>query len=146
MATEKGADPGTIQRTLESTLESVDAAEALAMNAAAQAGFSDDEQSDIGMAVRECMVNAVVHGNQYNARKKVRVSVTATPERVVVKICDEGAGFEIDALPDPVAQENLLNQSGRGIFLIRSFMDEFSVRRLGSAGTEATLVKYRVSA
>jgi serine/threonine-protein kinase RsbW len=116
------------------------------MNAAAQAGFSDDEQSDIGMAVRECMVNAVVHGNQYNARKKVRVSVTATPERVVVKICDEGAGFEIDALPDPVAQENLLNQSGRGIFLIRSFMDEFSVRRLGSAGTEATLVKYRVSA
>jgi serine/threonine-protein kinase RsbW len=146
MAIEKGDGTGTIDRTLESTLESVDAAEALVVEAAGKAGFSPDDQGDIGMAVRECMVNAVVHGNQYNARKKVRVSVITAPDRLTVKIADEGAGFDLNSLPDPLAQENLLRQSGRGIFLIRAFMDEFFVQRRSGVGSEAVLVKYRASA
>jgi len=135
----------TVERFLDSTLESVDRAEELAVGAAERAGFDEDDLMKIGMAVRESMVNAVVHGNRYNENKKVRLSVTRNSSRFTVRIADEGEGFDFDGLPDPLASENLMRTSGRGIFLIRSFMDEFQVRRLDPGGTEVTLVKYMVS-
>ena len=137
--------PETVERFLDSTLDSVDNAEELAVGAAQRAGFDDDDLMKIGMAVRESMVNAVVHGNRYNANKKVRLSVAKNPERFTVRIADEGEGFEFEHLPDPLAPENIMRTSGRGIFLIRSFMDEFRIRRLDPGGTEVTLVKYMVS-
>jgi len=137
--------PETVERFLDSTLESVDGAEELAVGAAQGAGFDDDDVMKIGMAVRESMVNAVVHGNRYNSNKKVRFSVASTRERFTVRIADEGDGFDFSRLPDPLARENLTRASGRGIFLVRSFMDEFQVRRLEPAGTEVTLVKYLAS-
>jgi serine/threonine-protein kinase RsbW len=137
--------PETVERFLDSTLESVDSAEELAVGAAKRAGFDDDDLMRIGMAVRESMVNAVVHGNRYNANKKVRLSVVKNPERFTVRIVDEGEGFAYDHIPDPLAPENIMRTSGRGIFLIRSFMDEFQIRRLEPGGTEVTLVKYMVS-
>ena len=133
------------ERVLDSTLESVDSAEELALEEAERAGVAEDDLHKIAMAVRESMVNAVVHGNRYNAHKKVRVSVSKGPRQFVVKIADEGDGFDYEHLPDPLAEENLLRHSGRGIFLIKAFMDEFQVRRLDPAGTEVTLVKYLVS-
>lgn len=134
--------PETVERSLDSTLESVDSAEALALGLAERAGFGDDDLMRIGMAVRESMVNAVVHGNRYNANKKVRFSVTHAPERLTIRVRDEGEGFEPESLPDPLAPENLMRTSGRGIFLIRSFMDEFDIRRHERGGMEVTLVKY----
>jgi len=135
----------TVERFLDSTLDSVDSAEELAVGAAERAGFDDDDLMKIGMAVRESMVNAVVHGNRYNANKKVRLSVTRNSGRFTVRIADEGEGFDFDHLPDPLLHENFMRTSGRGIFLIRSFMDEFEIRRLDPGGTEVTLVKYMVS-
>jgi len=134
-----------VERWLDSTLESVDSAEEIAVGVAQRAGFGEDDLMKIGMAVRESMVNAVVHGNRYSAHKKVRFSVTNLPERFTVRIADQGEGFDHERLPDPLEQENILRSSGRGIFLIRSFMDEFLVRRLELGGTEVTLVKYTVS-
>lgn len=127
---------------LDSTLESVDDAEALALGAARTAGLSEDELQKIAMAVRESMVNAVVHGNRYSAHKKVRLTIASRPERLTLKIADEGEGFDCECLPDPLAPENLLRSSGRGIFLIRAFVDEFKIRRLKPAGTEVILIKY----
>jgi len=135
----------TLERFLDSTLESVDTAEELALEEAEKAGVEEDDRHKIAMAVRESMVNAVVHGNRYNAHKKVRLSVSKSPHEFVVRIADQGEGFDYEGLPDPLAQENLLRHSGRGIFLIKAFMDEFLVRRLEPAGTEVTLVKYLVS-
>jgi serine/threonine-protein kinase RsbW len=135
----------TEEKFLESTLESVDSAEQLATGMAERAGFDDEDLMKIGMAVRESMVNAVVHGNRYNANKKVRFSVSHTQERFTIRVADEGEGFEVEELPDPLAPENLLRTSGRGIFLIRSFMDEFDIRRRENGGMEVTLVKYAVS-
>lgn len=132
----------TLERYLDSRLESADAAETLAIEAARQAGFDEDEQHRFGMAVRESVINAVVHGNRYNSRKKVGLRIAAEADRLVVTVNDEGEGFELEALPDPVAGENILQQSGRGIFLIRAFVDEFQVRRLSPKGTEVKLVKY----
>src|SRR5215813_8063350 len=137
--------PETVERFLDSTLESVDSAEELAVGMAERAGFDEDELMRIGMAVRESMVNAVVHGNRYNANKKVRFSVAHNGERFTIRIADEGEGFDFENLPDPLAPENLMRTSGRGIFLIRSFMDEFEMRHLEPGGTEVTLVKYLVS-
>jgi serine/threonine-protein kinase RsbW len=130
-----------VDTLLDSALESVDRAEELVVDVAKKAGINDDDALSLGMAIRECMVNAVVHGNRYNLNKKVHLTITRTPERVVIKIADEGEGFELEQLPDPVAEENLLRHSGRGIFIIRAFTDDFHVRRLCPSGTEVTLVK-----
>jgi serine/threonine-protein kinase RsbW len=88
-------------------------------------------------------VNAVVHGNRYNARKRVHLLIANSKDRLTVTIIDEGQGFDLSSLPDPLAQENLLQQSGRGIFLIRTFVDEFHIRRLAPSGTEVRLVMYK---
>jgi serine/threonine-protein kinase RsbW len=137
--------PEAVERFLDSTLDSVDSAEELAVGLAQRAGMDEDDLMKIGMAIRESMVNAVVHGNRYNAHKKVRLAVASDGQRFTIRICDEGEGFDFGSIPDPLAPENLLRTSGRGIFLIRSFMDDFQLRRLESGGTEVTLVKNLVS-
>lgn len=142
MGKNTGGEAETVDQFLDSTLESVDSAEALVLEVAQKAGFDEEDLHKIGMAVRECMVNAVVHGNQYSAHKKVRVSVSTGRSQLTVTIVDQGKGFELSSLPDPLAEENLLSNSGRGMFLIRAFMDELQVRRLTPQGTEVTLVKY----
>ncbi len=131
------------ERAFESTLESVDEAEAMILEAAEAAGFDEDDQHHISMAARECLVNAVVHGNRYSAHKRVHVSIETSSDRIKVVIRDEGEGFDLGDLPDPLAEENLLRHSGRGIFLIRAFMDEFDMRKVSPHGTEVTLVKER---
>jgi serine/threonine-protein kinase RsbW len=131
-----------MESVLESTLDSVDIAEQIVTDAARELGFAEEDQYRIGMAIRESVVNAVVHGNCYNRNKKVRLGVSKEADRLTVTVTDEGKGLELLSVPDPVATENLLNQSGRGIFLIKAFMDEFEVRKLEPAGTEFKLVKY----
>jgi len=108
---------------------------------AAKAGFADDDRHRISMAVREAAVNAVLHGNAYNPAKKVRVSFENTGEALVITIADEGPGLREEDVPNPLAPENLLKQSGRGIFLMRSFMDEVRFQTL-APGTEITLIKH----
>ena len=145
MAENRSGATESVNRLLESKLDSVDEAENLVIKMAEKAGFEEDDLHKIAMSVRESMVNAVVHGNRYNAHKKVHVTVSNGPGRLEVRIADQGEGFELTEVPDPLEEENLLRNSGRGIFLIRSFMDEFQIRQLEPSGTEVTLVKYLVS-
>ncbi|HMF74128.1 MAG TPA: ATP-binding protein [Bryobacteraceae bacterium] len=129
------------QTLLESKLQSVDKAEELVMSEAGKAGFDEDDQHQIGMAVRECMVNAVVHGNRYSSNKRVHLDIERSEKGLTVVVGDEGEGFDLSALPDPLAPENLLRQSGRGLLLIRAFMDEFDLHPRPGGGTEVRLVK-----
>ncbi|HMD48027.1 MAG TPA: ATP-binding protein [Bryobacteraceae bacterium] len=131
---------------LDSTLDSVEVAEKAVLQDAQAIGFGEDELHQLGMAVRESMVNAVVHGNRYNTRKKVHVSITKAPDRLTIVIADEGEGFDPASIPDPLAHENLLRQSGRGLLLMRAFVDEFQVRRGEPRGTEVRMVKYLAKA
>jgi len=125
---------------LNSTMESVATVEAAAEEMAAEAGLSEDELFHIAMAVREAAVNAVLHGNEYDPSKCIRVNLENTGTELRFVIADQGRGVDPEELPDPLAPENLLRGTGRGIFLIRSFMDEVHFRQL-HPGTELTLVK-----
>jgi len=139
-------DVKTLDEQLDSTLESVDSAEESVLREAGALGFDEDDLHRIGISVRECMVNAVVHGNRYNNRKKVHLRISRTPERLEVLIGDEGEHFDLTKLPDPRSDENLLRQSGRGLLMMQAFMDEFSVRQREPLGTEVRLVKYAAKA
>lgn len=135
-------ETGNVDVFLDSTLDSVDDAENLVLKAAEEVGFVDDDLHKIGMAVRETVVNAVVHGNRYNSRKRVHLQVLKGDDRITITVADEGNGFEPRSVPDPLAEENLLQQSGRGILLIRAFVDDYQMQRMAPAGTEVKLVKY----
>lgn len=137
--------PGTTDTLLESNLESVDSAESLSVDAAKQIGLDEDACMDLGLAVREAMVNAVAHGNKYDASKFVRLVLESRSDSLRIVISDEGEGFDLNRVPDPTQGENLLRGSGRGLLLIQTFVDEFAVRRTPSGGAEVTLVKYAIS-
>ena len=146
MAENQSGEIQTVDALLDSTLDSVDTAEDAVLRVAGEAGFLEDDLHQLGMAVRESMVNAVVHGNRYNARKKVHLYVARSPDHLTVIVGDEGDGFDMNALPDPLAEENLLKQSGRGLLLIQAFVDELRVSRRHSGGTEVRMVKYLAKA
>ena len=131
--------------TLDSSLESVNRVEQAAEQIAQKAGLNEDAVFQVSMAVREAAVNAVMHGNSYDAQKKITASFENTGKALVIRIADQGKGLDITQLTDPRTPENLLSGSGRGIFLIRSFMDEVHFKQL-HPGTELTLIKHFTSA
>lgn len=131
----------TISRILDSTLESADFVETITLQSARSAGFSGITLEKIGLAVREIMINAIIHGNGLKSQKKVFVTIARTRRQLTVTVWDQGSGFDLDRLPDPRSPEALLKESGRGIYLAQAFMDEFHVQTAGG-GTTVTLVKH----
>jgi len=135
------AEATNLEVKLDSTLDSVDVAEEMVKEFAEKTGFSEDEIHQIGMAVRESVINAVVHGNCYSSQKKVAVAVESSGRRLTIRIQDQGAGFDLDEVPSPLAEENIMRKSGRGMFLIRAFMDDLQVNRLRPEGMEVIMIK-----
>jgi serine/threonine-protein kinase RsbW len=131
-----------VSYTLESSIESVDKIEQTAELVALRAGFDEDTVTNISMAAREAAVNAVLHGNAYDPHKIITAIFETNADDLNIRISDQGGGLDPDNLPDPLAPENILRGSGRGIFLMRAFMDEVKFRQL-SPGTEITLIKHR---
>ena len=128
--------------TLSSTLSTVEIVEQKAAEYAQKAGFDEDTASQISMVSREGAVNAVLHGNKKDPAKQVRATFSLSPEDLIIQIADEGHGFDPAAIPDPLSPEGILKPSGRGVFLMRTIMDEVHFRQL-SPGAEITLVKHR---
>jgi serine/threonine-protein kinase RsbW len=122
-------------------MESVEVVETAADQLAIEAGLDEDQRFHIAMAVREATINAALHGNEYDPARFIDVSLENTGEDLKISIADEGKGFDPEKVPDPLAKENILRGTGRGIFLIRSLMDEVHFRQL-HPGTELTLVKH----
>jgi serine/threonine-protein kinase RsbW len=130
-----------VSYTLDSTLETVNNAEETASRMATEAGFDEEEIMKISMAVREAAVNAVLHGNAYDPNKKVTLEFERTPNDLVIVIRDQGKGLDESKVPDPLAPDNLMKTSGRGIFLIRSFMDVVEIHP-SQTGTELKMIKH----
>ena len=109
------------------------------------AGLDEDALHWVSVAVRECVVNAIKHGNRNDESKRVVVEFSPVPaenpEELVIRVEDEGEGFDPEEIADPLAPENILKSSGRGIFLIRSFMDDVQLQRGLHRGMEIRMVK-----
>jgi serine/threonine-protein kinase RsbW len=134
-------DTSVVEVTLESNLKNVEVADEISRRVTNTAGFAEDECEQIEMAIHESLINAIWHGNKNDGSKQVWMRLQIHEDRLEVRIRDQGEGFDIDAIADPLQEENLLRVSGRGIFLIRSFMDEFHVEKLREGGTEVTMIK-----
>jgi serine/threonine-protein kinase RsbW len=108
-------------------------------------GIEEETLHWVSVAVREGVLNAIKHGNRNDERKRVFVEFTsrptASPPELVVLVRDQGDGFDPAALGDPLAPANLLKSSGRGVFFMRSFMDEVGIRRHPEGGMEVRMVK-----
>jgi serine/threonine-protein kinase RsbW len=112
-------------------------------------GLDDDQVHWVGVAIRESVINAIKHGNRNDARKHVfvefEISLAPEPPELKIRVRDEGDGFDPEVIANPLAPENLLKSSGRGIFLIRSFMDDVRLDRAPEGGMEIRMTK-RVTA
>src|SRR5579863_7724179 len=130
-----------LEVTLETQVESVNLAEEMCLRVAEAAGFGEDDCYRIGMSVREGVINAFHYGNQERPEKKIHLAVDLTQDKMIIHVLDEGPGFTLADVPDPLAEENLLSTSGRGIFLMRAFMDEFDVVAGRTGGAEIIMSK-----
>ena len=138
--------PGSsVRLRFNSAFEMLDLVQVVSDCVSRQLGFDDDALVWMEVAVRESVINAIKHGNKHDLQKQVTVEFTTqpaiNPDELLIAIKDQGAGFEPDALPDPLAPENLLKSSGRGIFFMRSFMDDVVLRRGDDGGMEVRMVK-----
>src|SRR6202023_4362892 len=134
-------DSKHLEVTLETQVESVNLAEEMCLRVAEAAGFGEDDCYRIGMSVREGVINAFHYGNEERPDKKIHLAVDLTADKMIIHVLDEGAGFKLSDVPDPLAEENLLSTSGRGIFLMRAFMDEFTVVSGKTGGAEIVMSK-----
>ena len=131
-----------LRLSLESTLDSVEAAELIVQRLAELNGFNEDQVHQIGMGVRETVANAVKHGNCFNAAKRISFDASVDEGAFEVTVTDQGAGFEPDSVADPLVGDNLLRSSGRGLLLMKAFFDEVEVGPCAGTGTRVRLVKY----
>ena len=134
----------TVRLDFRSTFDMLDLVQVVSDHIGRQAGLDDDAVHWVGVAVRESVINAIKHGNAHDEDKQVHVTFTTSDTEapsLAIRVRDEGCGFDPSTLPDPLAPENILKASGRGIFLIRSFMDEMTLQRAPEGGMEVVMVK-----
>ncbi len=139
------APPGIIRKlevVLQSCLKSADLAERLVAQFCEQAGCTEQQQNEVAMAVRESVINAVLHGNRSQLRKKVFLRAELNRGALQVSVRDEGKGFDPRSIPDPCRPENLMKESGRGILMMQALMDQVTIRRAASRATEVRMVKF----
>jgi len=129
--------------SLPSRIDTVAAAAAAVAEFIGRSGISEDAAFGIDMAVREAVTNAVLHGNRQDENKTVDISLKSSPDAVEISVHDQGPGFNPEAVPDPTANENILKASGRGIFFMRTFMDEVDWLIRPEGGTTVRMLKRR---
>ena len=128
---------------MPSRIETVAAAAAAVAEFVGRSGVSDDAAFGIDMAVREAVTNAVLHGNRQDENKTVELVLKSSPDAVEISVHDQGPGFNPEDVPDPTANENILKTSGRGIFFMRTFMDEVDWLIRPEGGTTVRMLKRR---
>jgi serine/threonine-protein kinase RsbW len=130
-----------IEVIISSALDNLDLIQTLTDCITSFMSFDEDSAHWIGMSVRESVTNAIQHGNKLDLSKKVDICFEVSPDQLSISVKDQGNGFRADEIPNPLDAENLLKPSGRGIFYIRTFMDEVEFRSLSQGGMEVYMVK-----
>ncbi|HEY7289000.1 MAG TPA: ATP-binding protein [Vicinamibacterales bacterium] len=134
-----------VRLEFSSAFEMLDFVQVVSDHVSHSVGMDDDAAHWISVAIRESVINAIKHGNRNDSTKRVFVEFETTlagkaPE-LLIRVRDEGEGFDPETVADPLAPENLLKSSGRGIFLIRNFMDDVQLQRAPEGGMEIRMVK-----
>jgi serine/threonine-protein kinase RsbW len=139
------ADGHVIRLVLPSSFELLDLVQLLSDRLSALAGLDEDSTHWVSVAVRESVINAIKHGNHEDQHKHVTVEFSlrprTKPEEFEVRVLDEGAGFDPEDVANPLDPENVLKASGRGIFFMRSFMDDVSIARRPEGGMAVRMSK-----
>ncbi len=145
MATGMANNGHTIRLEFSSAFEMLDLVQIVSDAFGRLTGLDDEALHWISVAIRESVINAIKHGNHNDPAKCVFVEFAvqppADPTEIVVRVRDQGEGFDPASLVDPLAPENLLKASGRGIFFMKNFMDDVSLRRMPEGGMEVRMVK-----
>ena len=101
--------------------------------------LNKEKHNNLALSVSEAASNSMVHGNKLDIDKKIRITITVTDDIMKIVFKDEGEGFVLDKVPDPTKPENILKESGRGIHIMKNFLDELKYN-FTPTGTEAILV------
>jgi serine/threonine-protein kinase RsbW len=138
-------DDHLVRLELPSSFELLDLVQVLSDRLSSMAGLDEDLTHWVSVAVRESVINAIKHGNREDRSKHVVVEFIlrprARPEEFVVRVLDEGDGFDPDEIANPLDPENMLKSSGRGIFFMRNFMDDVSITRRPEGGMDVRMSK-----
>ena len=138
-------DGHLIRLQLPSSFELLDLVQVLSDRCSAMAGLDEDAAHWVSVSVRESVINAIKHGNKEAPDKQVTVAFALAPgeapREFVIEVLDEGEGFDPDSVANPLDPANVLKSSGRGIFFMRSFMDDVTLRRASEGGMEVRMVK-----
>jgi len=137
------ASATTVKLVISNEVRLVDVVHAASETVAGIAGFEEDDALNVAIAVREAVINAIVHGNKMDPSRKVEVSLQARPRSIRARVRDQGAGFDAGATPDPTAGDNLMRSSGRGVLVMRAFVDSVDFKFREGRGMEVTLKKTR---
>jgi serine/threonine-protein kinase RsbW len=137
--------PQVVRLQFTSSFDMLDFVQLVTDHVGGRTGLDDDSMHWVGVAVREAVINAIRHGNRSILGKQVFVEFETTASqdapRLTIRVRDQGQGFDPELVADPLASENLLKSSGRGILLMRSFMDEVQLRRVPEGGMEVCMTK-----
>lgn len=130
-----------VNLVIPSEVRLVDVAHSATEKMAEMAGFDADEALNIGLAVREAVINAMLHGNGQDPTLDVGLTLTMNRDGLVATVCDHGNGFDPDSTPDPTEGDNVMRSSGRGLLLIRAFVDEVEFDKSADGGTIIKMTK-----
>ena len=134
-----------VRLEFSSAFEMLDFVQVVSDHMGRDVGLDDDAVHWVGVAIRESVINAIKHGNRNDATKRVFVEFETTtppdPPGLLIRVRDQGEGFDPESLANPLDPENLLKASGRGIFLIRNFMDDVQLQRAPEGGMEIRMTK-----
>jgi len=133
--------PRSFELTVPSTLEALDEVQRLVTEAAAAYHLSEDFAYWMELTICESMINAIRHGNKCDPTKKAHLKISLKGPQIEVIVEDQGHGFNLSDLADPTETKNLLKPSGRGILIIRSFMDEVDISEAEGGGNRLRMVK-----
>lgn len=134
-----------VRLKIHSVFDMLDLVQLVSDHVGQLAGLDEDAIHWVSVAVRESVINAIKHGNRLDEAKQVTIEFAFVPSHhpteLVVSVMDQGEGFQVEEVADPLAPENLLKSSGRGIFFMRSFMDDVQLLKVPEGGTEVRMMK-----
>jgi serine/threonine-protein kinase RsbW len=138
---ERNGNGERVEITISSRFENIELVQVIAEHLCENAGLDEDGTHWIGMAVREAVANAIKHGNKLDLKKKVNATFKLQDHQLEIRISDEGAGFDPGAIGDPLNPQNLMKTSGRGIFYMKTFMDQVQYSFAPGGGTSLLMTK-----